>query len=1743
MFALSGVGDAVSAFTAQQEQAAVGAAGAAQKQVTAARQVADAHRAVRDAEEQVTFAEEDLSRARQDAVRELDDLKRAQDETAMSARRAALTAAEAERALAQVLADPSSSAFDIRDAELSVDEARAAQQTAREDARRARQERHSARRATVRGMPQVAAAERALAQAQRQAADAARGLTDAATDQNRALDAGGAAADRFQLALKDLSPAGQRFVKFVTGDLLPKFKELKHTAQEGMLPGVERGIRSALKNFGPLNRVVEVTSETFGKLAERAGRMFGSKAWGRDIETIGQRNAKVLERGGKAGLHLADALRHVTVAAGPLVGWISRVTLGWARNIEKQAQAGRESGRMERFFARTRHTLETLGGILENVAVGLFNVGKAGRPLGDDILESLEKASKGWREWTESVEGRNELREYFRDARPGIFEFGRLARDITKAFVRLGSGDQVAPLLKKLRTELLPVLESITGTLTAEFAPVLIDALVGVAKLLEHLAGNSGPLTLLVELIGKLAEGLSAVLDAVPPLDAALSTLVIAGGLYKALAIGASITGIKKLIGLTKTLGVVGAGAGVASGAGAAAGGAIALSQAQRLEMLKKGTLTQSALAGAGGAAVGGGASKLAGVKSFAAKAGWVGLGVAAFDAFATGFAKGGADSVGGAGAMEVAAEQLGHTLTMGLAPTAEESARETWDFWVKTIKAYQAKSGNPKIDFGNFDQIGDLSARQERALARLQDRIVAARELAARGLNFRIRIDGSDGHTVDELESVERMFHRLETNGARSLGALRSSVRMNMRAIRRIFEDDPKAMKEALTGNIGAAIRNLRNSMRDGKISADDALSEILRLSRVKTGGSKQAITENFDAASEAIKDAIGRGQISTERGLDLLNQIIVQKLVRVFQFTQAQAVHISKTGDPDGNRGREGGAFRATGGWIGHPGQAGRDTVPAMLGKGEAVLNRHQQPLVNAGLAAIGMPGGLPELFQKVQKPHYLATGGYVQGAVPVGGPAARALASGLFRLGFNVTSGRRATSTYHGAAGSGKGDALDFGHSANDLSKLARVLWPHARDFVELFMPTGPPGGPVPHGGLYQHARRFHDAKLQGQHQDHTHVAALKMIKGLGGLAHPFRAPTVTMAGAPEFVRAIAQQAVDHAGEGVAGRMNRIAGFSTGGIVHGHRSSDFDHPTKNYARIILGHGRGRSWRKGIAAVTAAMTETGGPGRRHAIIRNPRGGHSSSVGLFQMLDDKGSVAQRHDPHFASRWFFRTSDGVSGAQPIAAIAQAVERSAYAGRYAQYVDDAMSIAKHLGFGRTGDGVGARLSRASDDPRRPAQPTAKERKQTERLKKLQALKRRQAAQRVRKAARRKLDKKMGKRRDHRLRGLEGVPQDLLDQFDKLGIQVSDAGDWITKIDERYGLTDEQYVLEDADGNPLLNQSGMIDPKTGRWVGGIDQRVTELDDLIARQGTVIAGTGRQGWLAGQIAKAIAREIERRKTRLAEFRKTVRARMARLKVVNRLIAELAVRHAQHRVRHPKDRKGLAAIFGARSKLQGERATIHRDLKQLVGTDTFGGNWGDARGLYGKVRGGLTPLTTELGEKTRYATHQNHIDLVGHWDTRKAWQTEKANLLGTQLPKTDPAKPDDNGLADLLREKLHGVQRENLILKAQAPVFRDFFGELVGQFAHGTDFVPRTGLALVHRGERITPDPEGPYGSRHARGGGPSSPPVINLYVDGDIGPLMGKVRAEIDGRAADVTERQIGGSLRRLHYAPGR
>lgn len=375
--------------------------------------VADATREVNAANAASTTSELDKAQALQDVVS-------AQDGVAASQANAIAT----QKALQALAAGASDQ--ERAKALLDVLEAQQRLVEAERDRARAQRDTAAADRVGIEGSAAVVAAKEAIAQADDRIQAAERAVRDAHTDVTRATQAlsdaqlsareqmvkSAAATANLHEKMQSLPPAAQAFVRQLIA-MKPRLDELRATASNGFFPGATAGLQAATGSFKSVNKVVGETSTVLGEAARKSGELVGSPAFGKDIETIGGRNAVVLDTLGEALRHVISAFRHVLVAAGPLTQWLADVANKWALNAAQAAKAGRESGKMAEFFEKTRAVAQRLGSIIGHLTHGLFGVGKAGTKTGNDIWASIDRAAKRFDKWANSAKGQTQLHEFF----------------------------------------------------------------------------------------------------------------------------------------------------------------------------------------------------------------------------------------------------------------------------------------------------------------------------------------------------------------------------------------------------------------------------------------------------------------------------------------------------------------------------------------------------------------------------------------------------------------------------------------------------------------------------------------------------------------------------------------------------------------------------------------------------------------------------------------------------------------------------------------------------------------------------------------------------------------------------------------------------------------------------------------------------------------------------------------------------------------------------------------------------------------------------------------------------------------------------------------------------------------------------------------------------------------------------------------------------------------------------------
>lgn len=605
VLAFGGVGNALKAYGAAQKAAGKESNKAANTEVSNAKAIRDAQRGVADAREQqaraaqdaadsVSSAERGVADAQQEAVRaqqavndareqakrDLEDLSQQVKDYALTEERASLSVEQARQALLRTKNDPNASALDRKDADLSYREALARQAEIQRQAKAAAAELKKAQKDGIDGSKVVIAARQQQADADRAVIDAQRTLSKAVRDSGRSQrdsaegvqkavealaaaqqkQAGGSsaassAADQYAEALKKLTPEGRAFVKQLLS-MQPLLKKLRATAERGILPGVTDALKRSTGLFPIVNKGLDLISRSIGNTAKQGGILINSGPFKRDFATLFKSNAGLADSFGRSLLNIIDTLRNVTLAAIPLTTWLVRVAEGWTKTARAAAQSGRDTGKLQGFFEETRKTLGKLGQIFGGLIKGLINVGKAGYDTGQSILDTYVRLTAQFEAFTRSAEGQNKIRKWFEDIRPALSEIGKLVGAVGLSFLKLGADKSLAPLLKQIRTDLLPAIGKLGEAVSGNFGTALVGALTKLVDIFAELAQSGGGLTAFLKVLTVFLDVLGDVISVVPGSTQALGIFLAVMGGFRALNLVFIVSGMKALV---KQIGLLGA--------------------------------------------------------------------------------------------------------------------------------------------------------------------------------------------------------------------------------------------------------------------------------------------------------------------------------------------------------------------------------------------------------------------------------------------------------------------------------------------------------------------------------------------------------------------------------------------------------------------------------------------------------------------------------------------------------------------------------------------------------------------------------------------------------------------------------------------------------------------------------------------------------------------------------------------------------------------------------------------------------------------------------------------------------------------------------------------------------------------------------------------------------------------------------------------------------------------------------
>lgn len=1022
----------------------------------------------------------------------------------------------------------------------------------------------------------------------------------------------------------------------------------------------------------------------------------------------------------------------------------------------------------------------------------------------------------------------------------------------------------------------------------------------------------------------------------------------------------------------------------------------------------------------------------------------------------------------------------------------------------VEMQKALESK-GKIRIGKDLIDTSGFSQGQRDmlRKLAETSDRI----RQFNRDNKIQVRFDDFDdqGKITRTLDRLELSFDQFDESASGSLSRLRRRVQSNMRLI--------------------------EDSM--GKDSASG----------------RQAMARNFDLAISSIRRAMASGVVSTKAGLAEIRKLMAQELEQVYGLTPRQARNIARTqgkgGDPDANLGREGGAVRATGNarggfHLGRPTAAGRDEIPMMVngqpviaaeGEYVGIFNRHQQAELDAALQQRGY-GGIGDFFNRVDTPHYMASGGIVQ--------AGRALQ----RMGYAVAE-NPAFGGVHPV------------HVPNSWHYKGMAIDVNADNF---------PGG---EGPALDKAAAWLRRNYAGQilellwrttgHYDHLHVAiggtGAGDLSGMpGGGGQKVNLDRVKINGDDLLGQAI-QAAVDTAHTG-AQKLLDDAAASGGGLEGGETLPD---------------GGSGDWASLIAKV-------GLPGIFNAIIRAESGGNpralnaSGASGLTQIMMPlhaalvarAASMVHRPNDVFDPLVNLMTAKLLyqeSGLAPWAASRAGWGSSLSRGGLVEAAIGHLFAAGGLppvGVGQkpqptTGREKHSPLSNKSPVPVGPA----KGRAQPTNTPKPPRWKPKTPL------------KFKGKTEDalpefDQIFNVSAVIEALQSTYEQLehGAELTDENPTRTlpvssvpdDVLRSMGLSDAQIAALRKEGRDVevLNQGPLGDGH------GIPEHVAELDQLIAAKSRIGGYMNTKKALADRLVAKLQAAIAEREQRMKEVRErieTIRGRVRentrRIKDTQKDLTDEEKRKKPNkgRIKDLKDR--LVTLRDNRERLIGVR-TIEFDEDQA---EVKRSPLGVALAYRESTAAGLKAYRDHLPDAQAQAaqTAGDVRDQV-QWPI-DALRKEREQWTGTQAPKIDvsgleaatDSGPNTEELLRLKTQQYEQAVKDRMISDTRFGVFEGFAplmaAHLVGSFARGVDYVPRDGIAAVHEGEAIIPSLDGPFRQTARDMLGVGQQPVnVTVVIEGDTAPFMKNVKAYVDGQSANVVSRDLGHRQRLLMVAPG-
>lgn len=362
-----------------------------------------------------------------------------------------------------------------------------------------------------------------------------------------------------ELALKKLTPNARKFVGEMEG-IRNAYRELQVITQEGLFKGLASAAHKIKPLMEPVKQAAYDTARALGYLADRAAGVFAARKG--DVGKLLERNVVTMRRMGDAAINIVRSLMDVFRAADPFIGHVTRQLVTFTEKVAKLAHEARANGTLGSFFNDVRDAWDRWLRIIGNVGGTIMNVLRAAQGPATVMAKAIDTITQRWQDWTGSTKGQNFLVKYFTASNKVLGGFskliGALVSDIAKLTIE--GGGSATKFFDQVRTHMLPMLydlaimldkgafQHLVGIFSA-ISDFIRASLPGIEPLVRSLGLLAQAIRAIVQTAGDLVDVLPRAAKGIGAL--AIGALILSGWSKLALSIKLATYAMRQYIGLT----------------------------------------------------------------------------------------------------------------------------------------------------------------------------------------------------------------------------------------------------------------------------------------------------------------------------------------------------------------------------------------------------------------------------------------------------------------------------------------------------------------------------------------------------------------------------------------------------------------------------------------------------------------------------------------------------------------------------------------------------------------------------------------------------------------------------------------------------------------------------------------------------------------------------------------------------------------------------------------------------------------------------------------------------------------------------------------------------------------------------------------------------------------------------------------------------------------------------------------